>query len=268
MTEGVYRRIYSGFLDNAKVNSVSWMAEAWFWRLVVLADDFGNLKGNWRHLAVNASPVREIDAAQAKALTLELVKAKLVELYQVDDKQYIHIKGFTERQPANKNGRRIQKEPMNPEESESDLVNPGESGGIQTNPEESSASDSDSDSDTHTQGGACVVEQPQPKKRRRKAESDNDRLIPEYTEKFQQFWSAYPGTRKMNKFDTFEIWKTQKIERDDKPLFDIVMRGLDAWKKCHMWTKDGGQFVCTPTVFLNQRRWANEPPTAPKEVPQ
>jgi len=161
MTEGVYRRIYSGFLDNAKVNSVSWMAEAWFWRLVVLADDFGNLKGNWRHLAVHASPVREIDAAQAKALTLELVNAKLVELYQVDDKQYIHIKGFTERQPANKNGRRIQKEPMNPEESGCESVhlgesggirmNPGESGGIQTNPEESSASDSDSDSDSDSE---------------------------------------------------------------------------------------------------------------------
>jgi hypothetical protein len=151
MTEGVYRRIYSGFLDNAKVNSVSWMAEAWFWRLVVLADDFGNLKGNWRHLAVNASPVREIDAAQAKALTLELVKAKLVELYQVDDKQYIHIKGFTERQPANKNGRRIQKEPMNPEESGCESVHLGESGGIQTNPEESSASDSDSDSDSDSE---------------------------------------------------------------------------------------------------------------------
>lgn len=261
MTEGVYRRIYSGFLDNKKINSVSWMAEAWFWRLVVLADDYGNLKANWRHLAVHASPIREVESLQAKELTNELVKAKLITLYQVDGDLYLHITGFVDRQPANKNGRRIQRAPMNPKESGSVSVNPGESKGIQTNAGESSASDSDSDSDSPlTPQGGTESGDDTPRKHKR--------LIPDYTEKFQQFWSQYPATRRVNKVGTFKIWLKQNIERTDKPTFDVLMRGLAAWNKCHEWTKEGGRFVCMPTTFLNQCRWSNQPPSAPQEVIQ
>ena len=152
MTDGIYRRIYSGFVSNPKVNALTWQAEAWFWRLVVLADDYGNLSANWRHMAVNASPIREVDAKQAKAWTLELVGARLVSLYEHDGLTYAHIHGFTRRQPANKNGRRIQRFPMNPDESACGLGNPGESGGIQNNPGESGESKpSDTKTTNHTE---------------------------------------------------------------------------------------------------------------------
>lgn len=131
MTDGIYRRIYSGFVSNPKVNRLSWQAEAWFWRLVVLADDYGNHPANWRHLAAVASPVREIGAAEAQSLTESIVEARLANLYEADGQRYLHIIGFTERQPANKNGRRIQRFPLSPDNSA------GESGGIRVNPGES-----------------------------------------------------------------------------------------------------------------------------------
>jgi hypothetical protein len=141
MTDGIYRRIYSGFISHPKINALSWMAEAWFWRLVVLADDYGNHPANWRLLAAIASPVRDISAAEAKALTEECIAQSLVTLYDHEGQPYLNISGFTKRQPANKNGRRIQRFPMNGPvptgESGGILVNPGESKGIRVNPGES-----------------------------------------------------------------------------------------------------------------------------------
>ena len=138
MTDGIYRRIYSGFISHPKINALSWMAEAWFWRLVVLADDYGNHPANWRLLAAIASPVREISSAEAKALTEECIAQSLVTLYDYEGQPYLNISGFTKRQPANKNGRRIQRFPMNGPvpagESGGIRVNPGESKGIRVNP--------------------------------------------------------------------------------------------------------------------------------------
>jgi len=138
MTDGIYRRIYSGFISHPKINALSWMAEAWFWRLVVLADDYGNHPANWRLLAAIASPVREISSAEAKALTEECIAQSLVTLYDHEGQPYLNISGFTKRQPANKNGRRIQRFPMNGPvpagESGGIRVNPGESKGIRVNP--------------------------------------------------------------------------------------------------------------------------------------
>lgn len=137
-TDGIYRRIYSGFVSNPKVNALSWMAEAWFWRLVVLADDYGNHPANWRLLAAIASPVREITSIEAKSMTEEIIGQGLATLYEHEGQPYIHICGFTKRQPANKNGKRYQRFPLNPGADVGAFggirVNPGESKGIQVNP--------------------------------------------------------------------------------------------------------------------------------------
>ena len=141
MTQGIYRRIYPAFLDSKRINSVSWMAEAWFWRLWVLVDDFGNLKVvNWRHVATMASPIREVDGKQAETLTTELAKAGLVTFYDVDSERYLNITGFSKVNPAGKNGKRFARFPAKSCESKSDVVNPGESKGIQNNPGESAPS--------------------------------------------------------------------------------------------------------------------------------
>ena len=127
-TNGLYRRIYAGFLVGTRINSVSWQAEAWFWRLQALADDFGNLPAQWRVLAVTAAPKRFVSPEEAAILTAELLTAGLIETYRHDGDPFIHITDFTRFQPAGRNGRRIRRVPG---ESESVSGNPGESGGIQ-----------------------------------------------------------------------------------------------------------------------------------------
>lgn len=127
MTKGVYRRLYAGLLTSRKINSVSVEAEHWFVRLLLLVDDYGNIRGEWRWLAVNASPVREVSKEQAERLTLELVRAGLLHLYECQGDQFVHMVGFVNYQPGGKNGKRVARWP----------VYPGESGCIQMNPDES-----------------------------------------------------------------------------------------------------------------------------------
>ncbi len=137
MTRGVYRRLYSGLLTSRKVNSVSIEVEHWFVRLLLLVDDYGNIRSEWRWLAINASPVREVTKEQAEAWTMALVRAGLVELYQCQGDMFVHVVGFVSYQPGGKNGKRVARWPVYPGDSGCVRVYPGESGCIQMNPDES-----------------------------------------------------------------------------------------------------------------------------------
>lgn len=134
MTDGLYRRIYAGYLKSRKINKLSLQAEAWFWRLHSIADDYGNLHGDPVLIWKDASGRRDITVKQAEALTQEILDAGLAYAYYSDDDVFIHIVGFESKQPAGRNGKRIQKHPMHPDSPPS---LPGESGGIQNNPRES-----------------------------------------------------------------------------------------------------------------------------------
>jgi len=74
-----------------------------------------------------------------------------------------------------------------------------------------------------------------------------------YSEEFEKFWSEYPsckrkGTREAaNK--TFEKYKKD---------FDEIMRVLAAFKKDEMWLKNGGQFIASPSSWLNDQNWKAE----------
>lgn len=111
MTRGVYRRVYAGFLTGRRINSVSIPAEAWFWRLLMVADDFGNLHAEPELLKNTVAPLRKCTRPQAKQWTAELIKAGLVTSYESNGEKYLHINDFEQTQPAGRNGRRIKKYP-------------------------------------------------------------------------------------------------------------------------------------------------------------
>ena len=138
MTSGLYRRIYNGFLTGRRLNSVSMEAEAWFWRLQALADDFGNLQGDTEILRSVGAPLRKISPQMVSKWNAELQAARLIVPYQVAGETYLHLDGFEQRQPAGKNGKRIQRHPLVnwAELGESRLIQvnpgvPGESSGVQ-----------------------------------------------------------------------------------------------------------------------------------------
>lgn len=153
MTSGVYRRIYAGFVRGKKINAVSMNAEAWFWRLHAVADDLGNLLAEPNMLASEAGGRRQIGVRQSEAWLKELVSVGLIEFYTHDGDRMIHICDFEIRQPAGKNGKRIQRVVSQTEAKQGIQNNPGESRFPQ-------ASYSYSDSDTYSDADSEIVASP------------------------------------------------------------------------------------------------------------
>lgn len=140
MKRGVYRRIYAGFLEGKRINHVSARSEMAFWRLLVLADDYGNFPADPMLLRVKAFPRRQITAKAVSEILAELSNPEpygpLITLYKVGAEPYGHIVGFVDLQPGGRNGKRYERFPANPhsEAKNEGRVNPGESGCIQVNP--------------------------------------------------------------------------------------------------------------------------------------
>lgn len=146
MTDGLYRRIYAGFLTGRRINAVTIGAEMCFWRLQAVADDFGNLSGDTPLLCSMAFPLRRVTTQKLEGWIAELANARnnrgisLIRGYRIHGEPYIHIEDFERRQPARKNGRKLRRFPP-----------PGESRGIQGNPGAEKSPDTDTDTDTDAQ---------------------------------------------------------------------------------------------------------------------
>lgn len=116
--EKLYRRIYRSFLMGRRINSVSLEAEATFWRLTVIADDFGNLIGTPDFVRGAAFPRRPAVTSEAiSGWVDELVAHGLVERYRDGDDDevvYLHIFGFDQLQkPLSRNGKPYRAVPVN-----------------------------------------------------------------------------------------------------------------------------------------------------------
>ena len=79
---------------------------------------------------------------------------------------------------------------------------------------------------------------------------------------FNGFWSAYPSScpRKTDKKKCLAKFTTILTHaKDAVKMFNDIMNGLDVWKKCSTWNKDGGQFIRAPLVWLNNENWNDKP---------
>lgn len=132
LTRGVYRRLYAGFIKGQRINKISLQAEAWFWRVFAVADDFGNFDADLELLRAATKGRRNVSVKQIERWLSEMADVGLISFYETKSERYLHILRFEETQPAGKNGKRLKRFPL-----------PGESGCIQVNPGESSASDND-----------------------------------------------------------------------------------------------------------------------------
>jgi hypothetical protein len=119
LTRGLYRRQYAGFLKGKRINSVSLEAEAWFWRVHAVADDFGNAEAESTLLhAATVGRRAGITAEIVKGFLDELLARDLVRSYVANDEPYLHITGFLDRQPAGRNGKRVRRVPGSPWDDE------------------------------------------------------------------------------------------------------------------------------------------------------
>lgn len=118
-TLGRYRKLYaSGLIEGRRVNSIPLEAEAWLWRLMMIADDYGNLPADEAILGGRAAPLRALRQPVIRRLTATLENARLIWRYSCDGEEYLHIAEF-ERFQAASNGKRVRRYPqhLNPEKS-------------------------------------------------------------------------------------------------------------------------------------------------------
>lgn len=81
--------------------------------------------------------------------------------------------------------------------------------------------------------------------------SNRNNIEKDYSAAFEEFWGIYP--RKTGKREAWEVW--QRL----KPPLESVLSAL-AWQvKSDQWTRDGGKYIPSPTTYLNQGRWEDEP---------
>lgn len=118
LTRGIYRRVYSGARTGRRINKVSIGAEFLFWRLHMIADDFGNFMADPSMIRSEAMPRRDVPLAEIEAWIKELADIKLIKIYTVDGEQYGHVIDFMLLQPCAKNGRRVRRMPKAPDEND------------------------------------------------------------------------------------------------------------------------------------------------------
>jgi hypothetical protein len=103
---GNYRMIYSSYLLGQRINSVSPEAEAWFWRINVTCDDWGNRIAE-PSLMRDVCGRRDYTLKQIDDLTRELEAAGLIVFYAVAGDRYLHVVDYEDWQPPDKKGRRV-----------------------------------------------------------------------------------------------------------------------------------------------------------------
>lgn len=208
LTKGIYRRMYSGFIKGHRINKLSLEAEAWFWRVLASADDFGNADAD-PGLCYAATVGRRagITIRQVEKWLGELGESGLIQIYpDGNGDKYLHIVGFEDLQPAGKNGKRVRKFPP-PSDPELFQINPDFF---------DSSLASHSHSDPHSHSGKRL----ETKKGNRLPESftvdesmkawasrecpglDVNRI----TEGFRDYWKGVPGA-KGRKLDWQATWR-------------------------------------------------------------
>ena len=93
--------------------------------------------------------------------------------------------------------------------------------------------------------------QPEPEPEPKKKEPTPTPSAPPALNWFGEFWDAYPQHRRVGRKPCREKWRKRGLEAEASAILD----GLRRWKESAEWRKDGGQYVPSPMVFLNQDRW-------------
>lgn len=73
------------------------------------------------------------------------------------------------------------------------------------------------------------------------------------TDRFEEFWKAYP--RKVKKPRAQRSWKALHLANGD---FEKVMAGLEDAKRSEKWGRDDGRYIPHPATWLNDREWEDE----------
>jgi len=92
------RIIKESICTSDQIDGLTASAECLFYRLMVNADDFGLFDGRLKVIASKCYPLKSIDINSVQADLALLLAAKLIFLYEVDDKPFLKLSGWDKHQ--------------------------------------------------------------------------------------------------------------------------------------------------------------------------
>ena len=210
------RIIKESITTSESLSEVSAEAERLFWRLVVKADDFGLYYGNPRILASMCFPLDPPKEQRIRAWLDELVAAGMVGTYTSDEdgKKYLKLLSWDRHQQQ-----RAKKSKFPLPVAFDNTCNHSNGKQVKSkspvNENENGKENEERGTGTRPTGAAATPRG------------------------FDRFWAAYP--RRVGKQDALKAWG--QLNPDDA-LVDQIVAGVERWKTCDQWTKDGGSFIC------------------------
>lgn len=100
------RYLRAGIRDDEKIDGLSCLAETLLYRLWVTVDDYGRTDARPAMVKAAAFPIKEsVTAKHCESMLKELSDAGLIEIYIVDGRPYIQMKGDWENAPRAKHSK-------------------------------------------------------------------------------------------------------------------------------------------------------------------
>lgn len=222
------RIIKESITTSESLAAVTPEAERLFWRLVVKADDFGLYYGNPRILASMCFPLDPPKEQKIQSWLSELVASGMVGVYtaEEDGKKYLKLLSWDKHQQQ-----RAKKSKFPLPVSFDNTRNHITGNQMQSDSPVNENGNENGKRETRTRPTGA----------------------PGTPRGFGRFWSAYP--RRVGKQDALKAWG--QLNPDDE-LVDQIVAGVERWKTCDQWTKDGGSFICYPATFIRGRRWEED----------
>jgi hypothetical protein len=113
-----YQAVYKSIVDSRRINAVSDGAEALYFRLLCVSDDFGRFHGSAFRVAAGALAARfeanSVTVEQVEERLRELERVGAVERYEVEGERFLAIVGYSDPIAAD---RRVARFPTPPERS-------------------------------------------------------------------------------------------------------------------------------------------------------
>lgn len=230
------RILREGILTSERVNSLTWEAEVFYRRLMSVVDDFGRFTAHPSLLRAALFPLKldTVRDANMERLLALVEQARLVRVYEVAGKRYLELLDFKQQVRA-KESKFPSPEPPMRSTCLADAAQVPSTGTA------SAPVFGDEDGD--------VEEPPPPPAAAGGA--------------FDRFWSSWPThPRKVGRDQCRRKWAGKGCDA----IADQVLAAVEAAKASTAWRKDGGEFIPSPLVWLNQARW--EAPTEAQAAAQ
>lgn len=212
--------------------ALSDLAERTFWRVIAVLDDFGRYHGTDLALLAAAYPVPPAGLTPARfaAALLELESGDLLRFYEVGGRRFVYSPTWSKYQRLRARDSQFPQPPQNQGGGHRAVIAPPSAPGVGIGI-----------------GVGNGTTPPAPLRGVRALRAHGTA-----PEGFDQFWNAYPASRRRGRQEAIDAWRRLKLT----PAQVLqVMASLESWKQTRDWQKADGKYIPWPQKFLNKRRW-------------